>query len=93
MHNPVIGSDTTYPRQDIARGLIFAIGRYSNLAKDAYSSLVNLGQAIHENASVADITSFIRGTVADEVYVRNACLQAMQVIAPLNQRTRTELLI
>lgn len=71
--------DASYPRRDIARTLIFAIGRYSNLSKDASSSLINLGQAIHSNATTADMMVFIQGTLAEEVYARNACLQAMQV--------------
>lgn len=63
----------------MASGLIFAIGRYSILSKEAASSLITLGQAIYENATVPDMQVFIQGTMADEVYVRNACLQAMQV--------------
>lgn len=63
----------------MASGLIFAIGRYSILSKEAASSLITLGQTIYENATVPDMQVFIQGTMADEVYVRNACLQAMQV--------------
>lgn len=47
-------------------------------SKDAASSLMTLGQAIQPNASLDDISVFIRGTLADEVYARNACLQSSQ---------------
>ncbi|KAG8988091.1 translational activator of GCN4, partial [Tulasnella sp. 427] len=70
--------NTSFPRQDMAETLIFAIGRYTLFSKDASSSLITLGQATQANATLSDISVFIRGTLADEVYARNACLQASQ---------------
>ncbi|KAG8875312.1 translational activator of GCN4 [Tulasnella sp. 331] len=71
-------SATGYPRQDIARSLIIAAGRYSQISKEASSSLATLAQAIHNNATPSDIECFIHATLAQEAYVRTACLQAMQ---------------
>ncbi|KAG8955662.1 translational activator of GCN4 [Tulasnella sp. 424] len=70
--------NTSFPRQDMAEILIFAIGKYSIFSKDASSSLITLGQAIQSNATLTDISVLVRGTLADEVYVRNACLQSSQ---------------
>ncbi|KAG9005891.1 translational activator of GCN4 [Tulasnella sp. JGI-2019a] len=67
-----------YPRQDIARSLITAAGRYSQISKEASSSLATLAQAIHNGTTPSDIECFIHATLAQEAYVRTACLQAMQ---------------
>lgn len=84
------GENTSFPRQDMAEILIFAIGKYSIFSKDASSSLITLGQAIQSNATLTDISVLIRGTLADEVYVRNACLQSSQVSWRSDLRTDTD---
>ncbi|KAG8904625.1 translational activator of GCN4 [Tulasnella sp. 403] len=70
--------DTLYPRRDMASALIYAIGKHSRFSKEASSSLIALGQAIEPSATVDDVNVFIRGSLADEVQVRRACLQALQ---------------
>ena len=53
------------------------------LSKDASSALIDIGQAMQENATRAEVTELLRGTLYQEVYVRTSCLQALQVSAYL----------
>ena len=61
------------------RTLLHIIKKHSQLSKEATSSLVDLGQSIHENATSDELQLLITSTLTQEVYVRNACLQAIQV--------------
>ena len=49
------------------------------LAKEASSALIDLGESIHATATRQEIDVIIRGTLLQEVYVRNSCLQTIQV--------------
>ena len=73
------GADRAFPRLELSQALVHAIGRYSKLSKVAASSLIGLGQAIHPTATPAELNVFIQATLSQETYVRNACLQALQV--------------
>ena len=59
--------------------LIHVIRQQPRLAKDASFALVDIGQAIHANASHEENSVLLRGTLMQEVYVRTSCLQALQV--------------
>lgn len=48
------------------------------LRKSAASALINLGEAIKLNATLDEITALLKGTLSQEVVVRNASLQALQ---------------
>jgi hypothetical protein len=52
------------------------------VGKEASSVLVDLGGVIHSTAEKEEVDVLIRGTLHQEVYVRNSCLQALQVCAP-----------
>lgn len=59
--------------------LIHVIRQQPRLAKDASSALVDIGQAIHSNATPEENSVLLHGTLMQEVYVRTSCLQALQV--------------
>ncbi|KAH9856756.1 ARM repeat-containing protein [Lenzites betulinus] len=71
-------SDPAFPRAETVRDLVHAIKNQPKLAKDASSALVDVGQAMQGNASQAETSEFLRGTLYQEVYVRTSCLQALQ---------------
>ncbi|RDX47550.1 ARM repeat-containing protein [Lentinus brumalis] len=71
-------SDLAFPRTNTVRDLIHAIRTQPKLAKDASSALVDIGQAMQGNATKAEISEFLLGTLYQEVYVRTSCLQALQ---------------
>ena len=59
--------------------LIHVIRQQPRLAKDASFALVDIGQAIHTNATLEENSVLLRGSLMQEVYVRTSCLQALQV--------------
>ncbi|KAF8756754.1 ARM repeat-containing protein [Rhizoctonia solani] len=71
-------SDPAYPRIEAARSLIHIIGTVPKIAKNAVSALVDLGQSISANVTEEETNVLLRSTLAQEAYVRNACLQALQ---------------
>ena len=72
-------SDPSYPRIPVTENLLHIIRNQPKLSKDASSTLVDLGEAIQSNASLNEVAVLLRGTLFQEVYVRNSCLQALQV--------------
>lgn len=72
-------SDINYPRAAIIKVLLKAIGTYTRHSKEASSTLINIGASMRENATFEECGILIQGTLADEVYVRSSCLQALQV--------------
>ena len=72
-------SDPAYPRIEAARSLIHVISKVPKVAKTAVSALVDLGQSIFPSVTEEETAMLLKGTLAQEVYVRNACLQALQV--------------
>ncbi|CAE6418409.1 unnamed protein product [Rhizoctonia solani] len=71
-------SDPAYPRIEAARSLIYIVGNVPKAAKSAVSALVDLGQSISANVTEEETNVLLRSTLAQEAYVRNACLQALQ---------------
>ncbi|KAG8759295.1 translational activator of GCN4, partial [Ceratobasidium sp. 428] len=71
-------SNPAYPRIEAARSLIHIISKVPKAAKDALSALVDLGQSITASATDEETNVLLKNTLAQEVYVRNACLQALQ---------------
>ncbi|WVR05268.1 hypothetical protein IAU60_002280 [Kwoniella sp. DSM 27419] len=69
-----------YPRLQTIRDLLHVIVTYSKLAKDAASALADLGAAIKDVATSAEIKEMIAGTLSRESNVRNAALQALQPV-------------
>ena len=59
--------------------MIQLISTQPSLRKAAASALIDLGEALKDNASPAEIDALIKGTLSQEVVVRNAALQALQV--------------
>lgn len=62
-------------------GLLFAMRHQLKLAKDASSALVELGQAIHTNATHEEAAMLLQGTLLQEAHVRTSCLQTLQVLS------------
>ncbi|WWD10197.1 hypothetical protein V865_008331 [Kwoniella europaea PYCC6329] len=71
-------TNDAYPRLQTIRDLLHVIGTYSKLAKDAASALADLGAAIKDVATHAEISEMIAGTLSKDSNVRNAALQALQ---------------
>jgi hypothetical protein len=59
-------------------GLVHIIARQPKLSRDGVAVLVEVGEAIHESSTREEQTALLRHTTAQEVYVRNAVLQALQ---------------
>ncbi|KAF9561868.1 ARM repeat-containing protein [Agrocybe pediades] len=71
-------SNPAFPRLSTIQNLIHVIRQQPNLGKEASSSLVDLGEALSASATPEEISAFLRGTLYQESYVRNSCLQAIQ---------------
>ncbi|KAJ7252741.1 armadillo-type protein [Mycena haematopus] len=71
-------SDAAFPRKDTMTILLQIIRQQPKLSKEGSSILIDLGQVTHANASRAEIDVLLNGTLMQEVYVRNSCLQALQ---------------
>ncbi|KAJ7224326.1 armadillo-type protein [Mycena pura] len=71
-------SDTAFPRKQTMQTLLHVIRQQPKLSKEASSALIDLGEAVHPNASREEVDVLLNGILAQEVYVRNSCLQALQ---------------
>ncbi|TCD64479.1 translational activator of GCN4 [Steccherinum ochraceum] len=71
-------SHTAFPRKQTLELLLHVIRTQSKLAKEASSALIDIGQAIHTSTTADELNTLFRGTLSQEVYVRNSCLQALQ---------------
>ena len=79
-------SDLTFPRGQALNDLIHIVKKHPSLGQEAASALIELSQAIYETASASDVDILIRNTLNQEVYVRNTCLQSIQVmLTPLDR--------
>lgn len=72
-------SNPAFPRKHTMEILLHVIRQQPKLTKEASSTLVDLGEAIHSTATREEIDTLIKGTLHQEVYVRNSCLQTIQV--------------
>ena len=72
-------SDTRYPRQLICEALLTLISQHPKVSRDAISAILEAGETINTSASETEQEFLIASTLSQEVFVRNACLQAMQV--------------
>lgn len=77
--NHLVVSQTAYPREQTMENLLFVIRQQPKLAKGASSALIDIGQAVQSSVTPEELRVLLRGTLIQEVYVRNACLQALQV--------------
>jgi hypothetical protein len=59
--------------------MLYVIRQQPKLAKDASSALIDIGQSVHANVTQDELRVLLGGTLLQEVYVRNACLQTLQV--------------
>ena len=76
---PTLVADTAFPRSQSLNDLILVIKKYPSLGQEAALTLIDLSQAIFETATPDEVNILIRGTLNQEVYVRNTCLQSLQV--------------
>jgi len=72
-------SEPAFPRVETIEILLHIIKQQPKLTKGASSALIDLGEAIHATATRQEIDVLIQGTLLQEVYVRNSCLQTIQV--------------
>ncbi|KAJ7180610.1 armadillo-type protein [Mycena filopes] len=70
--------DTAFPRKQTMEILLQIIRQQPKLSKEGSSTLVDLGEVAYPNASRAELDVLLNGTLMQEVYVRNSCLQALQ---------------
>lgn len=59
--------------------LVHIIRSQPNLGKEASSTLLGLGEAVSVTATAGEIAALLHGTLSQESYVRNSCLQTIQV--------------
>jgi len=59
--------------------LLHIIRQQPKLTKEASSVLIDLGEAIYSTSTRDEINVLLCGTLHQEVYVRNSCLQTLQV--------------
>ncbi|KAG1762385.1 armadillo-type protein [Suillus occidentalis] len=71
-------SDAAFPRKATMEYVLQVIRHQPRLSKEASSVLIDLGEAVQSNANRDEVGVLIDGTLLQEVYVRNACLQAIQ---------------
>jgi hypothetical protein len=65
--------------------LLGALNAYPQLSKVSASALAELGNAIGDSGTKAEIAALLEGTLVEEVHIRHACLQAVQVSAPAHR--------
>lgn len=70
--------------------LLHVIRQQPKLAKDASSALIDIGQAIHESVTRDELNVLLHGMLLQEVYVRNSCLQTLQVSTHVDFDGRSE---
>lgn len=75
----ILVSEPAYPRRRTCEDLLHVIKSQPKLAKDAASALIEIGQSMQSTATPDEIQALLRGTLQQEVYIRNACLQTLQV--------------
>ncbi|KAF9479098.1 ARM repeat-containing protein [Pholiota conissans] len=71
-------ANPAFPRVQTIDNLIHVIRSQPNLAKEASSDLIAVGESIRDTASPEEVSALLRGTLFQESYVRNSCLQALQ---------------
>ncbi|KAJ3552008.1 hypothetical protein NM688_g4384 [Phlebia brevispora] len=71
-------ADVHFPRLQTIHSLIQVIRHQPKLAKEASSALISIGQAVQSTVSREELNLILSGTLAQEVYVRNSCLQTLQ---------------
>jgi hypothetical protein len=72
-------SDLAFPRTKTTEQLLHVVRQQPKLSKEASSTLIDLGEAIYTTATREELDVLIRSTLLQEVYVRNSCLQTLQV--------------
>lgn len=72
-------SDASFPRKTTLEHVLHVVRTQPRLSKEASSLLIDLGEAIHANATRDEVGVLIDGTLLQETRVRNSCLQALQV--------------
>lgn len=83
-------SNPAFPRKETLETLLLVIRQQPKLSKEASSALISIGQAIHETTTDNELSVLLRGTLNQEVYVRNSCLQTLQVCSlPLSMGSMT----
>lgn len=80
-HGPACGNPHM-PRAQFIDDLVRIVSKHTQLAKEAVSALRDLGEAMRTSALPNEIQKLLQNTLADEVYVRNGCLSALQVCWP-----------
>jgi hypothetical protein len=81
--NRTVVADLGFPRQSICRALVTLVAQHPRVSRDAVAVLLEVGDAIHTSVSESEQDLLIESTLGQEVFVRNACLQAMQVCRTL----------
>lgn len=61
------------------QNLLQVIRQQPKLAKEASSTLVDIGQAVHPTVSSEELDVLLHGVLLQEVYARTSCLQTLQV--------------
>ncbi|CAO1627100.1 unnamed protein product [Sympodiomycopsis kandeliae] len=71
-------ADVRFPRGEFIDNLVVIVAKYSQLARDAVGTLRSLGEAMKESALPTEIEKLLKHALAQETYVRQGALQAIQ---------------
>jgi Generalcontrol nonderepressible 1 (Gcn1) N-terminal/HEAT-like repeat len=71
-------SDTRLPRSEVLQQLITSLNKYSQHYKLIKDTLFDLCRCISQNISQQELETLLRGTIAPDVSVRTAVLQAIE---------------
>ncbi|ORY90168.1 ARM repeat-containing protein [Leucosporidium creatinivorum] len=71
-------SETAFPRLTMIGDLLATLVGYPTLSRTATTALQDLGEAIKDNSSPAEIAAILDGAMTEESFVRFACVQALQ---------------
>ncbi|PBK80431.1 hypothetical protein ARMGADRAFT_1092223 [Armillaria gallica] len=72
-------ADLDYPQQQTLEILISTTHQQPKLSKEASLALIDLSEAIYRTASKSEVDILLQGTLLQEAYIRNSCLQSLQV--------------
>lgn len=67
-----------FPRLRMAECIIAVLMQHPQLTRQATTALTTLGEAIADNATPDELSTLLRGTLAQESHIRLACLQSLQ---------------
>ncbi|KAG7440398.1 ARM repeat-containing protein [Guyanagaster necrorhizus] len=83
-------ADLDYPREQTLEILILTTRQQPKLSREASSALIDLSEAIYRTASKSKVDILLQGTLLEEAYVQNSCLQSLQGMVIVHSLDRSD---